>query len=100
VIPCPFVYSNGRQCAGHIVRIEAYKLISSGSKGKKAGGLRLSPRSHYHLFCSEKGQSCHAALGRDDERMKFHRRYLPDEVKAVLDATGVGTIAPASPPEV
>jgi hypothetical protein len=99
VIPCPFVYSTGRQCAGHIVRIEAYKADIEWQEGKEGGwDFAFSPRSHYHLFCSERGNHA-GALRRDDEQMKFHWRYLPDEIKAILRATGVGTIAPAGPPE-
>lgn len=58
----------------------------------------FSPRSHYRLFCSEKGNHA-GALRRDDEQMKFHSRHLPDEVKAILRATGVGAIAAAGATE-
>ncbi len=58
-IPCPFVYSGGRRCTGHVVRIEAYKADvqwTLGEDGSWTFGWDR-PRSHYHLFCSEKGQS-------------------------------------------
>jgi hypothetical protein len=78
VIPCPFVYSGGRKCRGHITHVEAYKADVSWTPDKE-GKWRPSidePRSHYHLFCSEKGN--HAGWGReDDTRLKFYRRDLP-----------------------
>ncbi len=44
------------------------------------------PRSHYHLFCSERGN--HAGYKKtDDERMKFSYDRLPDEVRALIDGT-------------
>lgn len=99
MIPCPFVYSNGRRCAGHIVRIEAYKADIDWQQAKEGGwDFAFAPRSHYHRFCLEK--SNHAgALRRDDEQMKFHWRDLPDEIKAIIGATGVRTIPPAGSPE-
>jgi hypothetical protein len=57
ITPCPFVYANGRKCTGHITHVEAYKAdVSWRPDGE--GNWRPSigePRSHYHLFCSEKG---------------------------------------------
>jgi hypothetical protein len=76
-IPCPFVYSGGRKCPGHITHIEAYKADISWTPDNE-GKWRPSigePRSHYHLFCSEKGN--HAGIRRqDDSRLKFYYREL------------------------
>jgi hypothetical protein len=73
VIPCPFFYSDGRKCRGHITRVEAYKADVSWTPDNE-GKWRPSigePRSHYHLFCSEKGN--HAGWKReDDSRLKFY----------------------------
>lgn len=84
-IPCPFVYANGRACSGYIERVEAYKADLSWTEDAD-GGWRLSwgkPRSHYHLFCSEKGN--HAGYKRqDDPRMKVHFRQLPPKLQEVL----------------
>lgn len=86
-IACPFVYSNGKACTGHIVRIEAYKAdIEWALDDAGAWRLGFAPRSHYHLFCSEKGN--HAGFKRhDDPQMKFHWRELPDDVRNLLEST-------------
>jgi hypothetical protein len=80
-IPCPFVYANGRSCAGHVARVEAYKADIAWQRDA-SGNWRLSigqPRSHFHLFCSEKGN--HAGYNRqDDSRMKFYGNQLPREL--------------------
>jgi hypothetical protein len=83
-IPCPFVYANGKVCTGHIVRVEAYKADiawTPDTEGRWHASIN-QPGSHYHLFCSEKGN--HAGYGRaDDSRMKF---YLSDLPPALRDA--------------
>lgn len=96
-IPCPFVYADGHSCPGRIVRIEAYKadlIWEQGPDGQWRFGF--SPRSHYHLFCSEKGN--HAGYRRmDDQQMKLHWRELPPEIDALFEATGsVTTVTPAA----
>jgi hypothetical protein len=41
------------------------------------------PRSHYYVFCSEKGN--HAGnVGGDDQRMKFYFNQLPAEIRAAI----------------
>jgi len=78
-IPCPYVYKGGKPCTGHIIRIEGYKADISWAL-QEVGTWQFSvgqPRSHYHLFCSEKGN--HAGFGRTDaESMKTYQ--LPDGV--------------------
>ena len=86
-IACPFVYANGKRCTGHIVRIEGYKADlewSLGADGQWSFSIsRL--RSHWHLFCSEKGN--HAGTKRaDDSRMKFYYDQLPHEIQAIIAA--------------
>ncbi len=84
---CPFVYANGKACSGHIVRVEAYKADLDWSLDKSGvWQFSFGPRSHYHLFCSEKGN--HAGPRRpDDPQMKAHWRDLPDEIRNILEST-------------
>jgi hypothetical protein len=88
-IPCPFVYSTGKRCTGHIVRIEAYKAdVTWCQRNGGAWEFSFAPRSHYHLFCSAKGN--HAGpLRRDDVQMKFHWRELHDAVQRLIAMTDV-----------
>ena len=84
-IPCPYVYAKGRKCTGHIDRIEAFKADLEWTQ-QPDGSWKFSagnPRSHYHLFCSEKGN--HAGSGREDA-LKFHASELPKELLAVISA--------------
>ena len=81
-VPCPYVYAKGRRCPGHIARIEAFKadlswtLTEDGSWQFELG----SPRSHYHVYCSKKGN--HAGYGRPDaQSMKLFFSDLPDELQ-------------------
>ncbi|MGD2145433.1 MAG: hypothetical protein PVH41_01925 [Anaerolineae bacterium] len=85
-IPCPFVYADGKRCTGEIKRIEVYKAdITWSRRPDGAWELEWDPRSHYHLFCSEKGTHSGWAK-RDDSRMKFYLSELPAAVRAVLAA--------------
>jgi hypothetical protein len=44
------------------------------------------PRSHYHVFCSEKGN--HAGYGREDSsKLKFYYSDLPEELQAILNSS-------------
>ena len=85
-IPCPFVYARGKRCTGHIVRVEAYKAdlwwdFKDGQWVFSYG----RPRSHFHLFCSEKGN--HAGYPRrDSDQMKFYGDHLPDELVEAMNA--------------
>ena len=84
-IPCPFVYANGKRCSGHVTRVEAYKadvtwLQSDDGMWRPEIG---APRSHYHLFCSEKEN--HAGYAKqDDSRMKFYFDQLPAELRMAM----------------
>jgi hypothetical protein len=84
-VPCPFVYARGKSCTGHIVRVEAYKadLLWTFKDGRWS--FRFSePRSHFHLFCSEKGN--HAGYPRrDSDQLKFYWQHLPEELREVLE---------------
>ena len=47
------------------------------------------------MFCSERDS--HAGYKQhDDERMKFFYRDLPDEVRAIIDGTGVKADSPST----
>ena len=73
-IPCPFVYSRGKQCPGHIVRVEAYKAdLEWNFRADDAWFFGWTPRSHYHLFCSEKDN--HAGANREDDPRLSCRRF-------------------------
>jgi hypothetical protein len=70
-IPCPFVYAKGKRCTGYITHVEAYKADLSWSPDKETGEWTLStgsPRSHYHLFCSAKGNHA-SAMGPDSSQL-------------------------------
>lgn len=95
--PCPFVYSTGKQCTGHIVRVEAYKADITWESVKDGGWqFYFSPRSHYHLFCSEKG-SHSGSFRPDNPQMKFHWRELPDEIREFLASVSVGETSAGGP---
>jgi hypothetical protein len=87
-IPCPFTYASDKRCDGHVVKIEAYKADLEWEFGDD-GRWRFSwgaPRSHFHLFCSERDN--HAGiLGADDGRMKFFSDELSEDLHAVIFGT-------------
>jgi hypothetical protein len=70
------------KCTGYITHVEAYKADIEW-KPDNDGRWRPSvgePRSHYHLFCSQKGN--HAGYAsEDDPRMKFYLSELPEGLK-------------------
>lgn len=88
-VPCPFVYADGRRCEGHVVRVEAYKAELVWTVGEDGTwSFDFQPRSHYHLFCSAKGN--HAGFRRNDPAaLKAWYSRLPEELRRVIDATGV-----------
>jgi hypothetical protein len=78
-IACPFIYASGRKCSGHITHVVAYKCDVTWSPGAD-GKWRPSVgevRSHYHLFCSEKGNHA-GSLRPDSAQMKRYLVELPD----------------------
>ena len=87
-IPCPFTSASDKRCDGHVVKIEGYKADLEWKLGDD-GRWRFAcgaPRSHFHLFCSKKGN--HAGFrGADDERMKFFPDKLPEDLYAVISGT-------------
>ena len=85
-LECPFVYASGKQCIGRIVRVEVYKADITWEQ--TPGGqwdVSWNPRSHYHLFCSEKGNHAGHKMP-DDERMKFYFHELPKAVRSMLES--------------
>ena len=85
-IQCPFVYASGKKCTGHVARVEVYKAdISWVGQPDGTWGFAFDPRSHFHLFCSERDN--HAGYARrDDERMKFYADTLPKEIWQAIKA--------------
>ncbi len=86
-IACPFVYANGRACPGYVVRIEAYKAdLAWSTDADGVWSFDFRPRSHYHVFCSEKGN--HAGFRRQDpDALKFWFDTLPAEIQRLLKQT-------------
>ena len=74
-LDCPFVYSNGRKCSGHV---RGWRLY---------GGETLYTARKVRLWCSEKDD--HAGIDRSwgaKERMEFYPDRLP---KAIFEAIRV-----------
>jgi hypothetical protein len=86
-IACPFVYANGRACTGHVVRVEAYKAdLTWSADAEGTWSFDFRPRSHYHVFCSEKGN--HAGFRRQDPNaLKFWFDTLPAPIQRILEQT-------------
>ena len=85
-ITCPFRYANGRRCEGVVVRMELYKSdLTWDSNDGRDWGFGIQPRSHFHIFCSLRGN--HAGFQRDPYQMKFWYAELPPELQKVVDAT-------------
>lgn len=84
-IPCPFVYANGKRCVGHITRVEIYKSdLSWAPTDDCRWELQIRrARSHFHLFCSEKGNHA-GTLRRDDARLKLYWDQLPEALRQKL----------------
>ena len=86
-LECPFVYASDKQCTGRIVKVEVYKAdVTWEQTPDGQWEVSWNPRSHHHLFCSEKGN--HAGYKKqDDDRMKFHFDELPKAVRSMLEST-------------
>ena len=84
-IACPFVYSSGKACEGHIERVEAIKADLEWTLNDGAWKLAVGEaRSHFHVYCSLKGN--HAGHGRSDfEQLKFYLNELPAELLAAME---------------
>lgn len=84
-IPRPFVYSSGKQCAGHIIRVEAYKADISW-RSQEDGTWKFDwerPRSHFHLFCSLKNN--HAGL-KGPDALRYFFKQLPKDLQAIINS--------------
>ena len=81
--PCPYVYPKGERCPGHIVRVEAFNADLSWAVDDSGRWTfnHSQPRSHYHLFCSEKGN--HAG-DRHPEQMKCYLSGIPDDLLTLI----------------
>jgi hypothetical protein len=85
-VPCPFVYASGKRCGGQIVRVEAYKADLFWVAVGPMGEWRMrtgQPRSHYHLFCSEKGNHA-GAIGPDSSQLKLYFDQLPEKLQKII----------------
>ncbi len=83
MILCPFIYSTGRRCKGHIIRMEAFKAdLEWKLRSDGEWEFRAEPRSHYHLYCNLKNG--HGGLDGNHPRMKFWSDELPKELEALL----------------
>jgi hypothetical protein len=81
-IPCPYVYARGRKCTGYVVKVAAFNAdiewrFNDGEWKFSAG----CPKSHYHVYCSEKGNHA-GAIG--DDALKFYFQNLPEQIAAVI----------------
>ncbi len=91
-VSCPQVYANGEACDGHVVQFEAYKADLKWEYADGGWRFAFFPRSHFHLYCSEKGDHVgHRPSA--DVRMKFFLDQLPDDLRALIVATDVAPIA-------
>jgi hypothetical protein len=84
--PCPYVYPSGDRCGGRIVKVEAFNADLRWTLDESGNSTfsHSQPRSHYHLFCSEKGS--HA----DDPHPEQKRCYMinmPDELLGVITSS-------------
>ncbi len=85
MIPCPYTYANGRHCKGHITAIETYGAdVGWDEKPDGTWELGWRPGSHFHLFCSEKGN--HAGTVKADA-LKAWLPQLPLEARQVVAQT-------------
>ena len=81
--PCPYVYPSGSGCGGRVVKVEAFNadLRWSLDESGKSTFSHSQPRSHYHLFCSEKGNH---ADDRHPEQMMCYTMNMPDDLLVVI----------------
>jgi hypothetical protein len=83
-IACPFVYANGRKCAGHVQRAMAY-----GPRGE-GGTVERDRVKKYRLWCSEKWDHAGATSGFiAKDRMEFYPDRLPPGFTDALWDKGV-----------
>jgi hypothetical protein len=77
-IACPFVYSDGRKCTGHVYRARAY--------GRRSGAdIERQDVRKYRLWCSEKDDHAGAVSGFiEKRRMEFYLDQLPPGVEEAL----------------
>ena len=79
------MYTKGKRCTGHIVRVEAFKADLYWTLDEANGKWSFwagEPRSHYHLHCSEKGN--HAGYGREDA-LKYYADNMPEVLLKAME---------------
>jgi hypothetical protein len=91
----PFVYVDVATVLEPLNALKSTKADltwEASTDGAWAFGVR--PRSHFHAFCSLKGN--HAGFRSDGEGLKFFYDRLPDELRRIVDATYPRAGAPES----
>jgi hypothetical protein len=79
LLPCPFVYADGRKCSGHVYRARAY--------GPKRGNWIVAREDvrKYRMWCSEKDDHAGAVSSlATKHRMEFYPDQLPRGVEEQL----------------
>lgn len=74
VLPCPFVYANGRKCGGHIVNWRLY------------GGASFVTTRKVRLWCSEKDDHEGSVFNGSGKRMEFYPDQLPKPTRDAVFA--------------
>lgn len=83
-IPCPFVYANGRHCAGVIRRARAY------GPTRRDGTIERTKVRKYRLWCSEKDDHAGVVARFDAKRrMEFYPDQLEPGVEDQLWTSGL-----------
>jgi hypothetical protein len=76
-LECPFVYANGRKCAGKVInwRVYGYGWQDNGVKGSLADARKV------RLWCSDKYDHAGAISSwTSKERMEFYPDKLPSPI--------------------
>jgi hypothetical protein len=81
--PCPYVYPSGDRYGGRIVKVEAFNTDLRWTFDESGNSIfsHSQRRSHFHLFCSEKGN--HADDSHPEQMMRYTIN-MPDELLRVI----------------
>ncbi len=72
-VGCP--YAQGRQCPGHVIRVEVTGTLHWLFSPSDEWNFGWYPQAHYSLSCSEKI---------DHAQRKYHWHELPEELRRVV----------------
>ncbi len=81
LIPCPFVYANGRKCCGVVRQARAY----GPTRGKHY--VNRADVRKYRLWCSDKDDHAGAV---SDHTSKERMEFYPDELPPGVRGTALG----------